>query len=149
MCRNFQTPQFLIIKSKSVFIIRIKCVKHQNDMAQKKLILLWNNSLCLQNKLKNKQIKPLLIPPFITPPHCSLTPAVPYGPCWTLTSVLLQARSPAVSSRRAEVFRAASGLSEMGFSFYRQARLSSLTSARRLLIMVAKKRAKRTLLISM
>lgn len=79
-----------------------------------KLILLWNYFLCLQNKLKNKQIKPLVIPPFVTPPHRSLTPAVPYGPCWTLTSVLLQARSPAVSSHRAEVLGAASGLSETG-----------------------------------
>lgn len=67
----------------------------------------------MQNKLKNKQIKLLLIPPFITLPHYSLTPAVPYEPYCTLTCVLLQARSPAVS-RRAEVFHAASGLTEMG-----------------------------------
>lgn len=157
MCRSFRTPQ--LIKSKSIFIsCNQLCLKHLIKMTwhkpkkkKKTLNLLWNNSLCLQNKLKNKHIKPLLTPPFITPPRRSLTPAVPYGPYWTLTCVLLQAWPQPASSPRAEVLGAASGLSEMGLwrSLYRQARLSSLTSARRLLIMVAKKRAKRTLLISM
>lgn len=43
-------------------------------MTQTKFILLWNHFLCLQNKLKNKQTKPLVIPPLVTPPHRSLTP---------------------------------------------------------------------------
>lgn len=46
-----------------------------------------------------------------------LTPAVLCGLyCRTLTSVLLQAHSPGITSRRAEVISAASGLSEMGGS---------------------------------
>lgn len=42
-------------------------------MAQKTIILLWNNSLCLQNKLKNKHINPLLTPP-VTPTPLSPSP---------------------------------------------------------------------------
>lgn len=104
MCKNFQTFFFFFVKSKLILISVLDIKWHGT---KKKY------SLCLQNKLKNKQIKPLLIPPFITLPHCSLTPAVPYGPCCTLTCALLQARSSAIS-QWAEVFHAALGLSEMG-----------------------------------
>ena len=56
-------------------------------MAQKQLFLLWN-SMCLQNKLKNKHIKPILIPRPTPPP----LPCSSYGHCWSLACVFLQAR---------------------------------------------------------
>lgn len=116
MCRNFQTPKFIKFICFHSFVISfvINFVRpsNQNDMARKKnkktLILLWSNSLCLQNKLKNKHVKPLLIPPF-TP-----TPLFPH-PCSSLRALLIfdlcssTGTAPAVSSPRAEVLRAAIG----------------------------------------
>lgn len=115
------------------------------------MVLLWSHFFFLQNKLKKQKKYQTLIQPLVSPPpHLPLQfleGLIELGPVFFphrhgLSSLISSERGPFVQPQGSQV-------QDLIRSLYRQARLSSLTSARRLLIMVAKKRAKSTLLMSM